>query len=412
MTDRMRLLVVTNRFPTGGEEFLRAEIAELANRAAVVIEPAFRPWCHSARTVSKIPSSVAVEVRPLLADMPHVLLAILRAPVRTLVLATRVLRYPHRGVKRVVVLFGVVRGFAVAGRMAGSPPHHIHAYWGTTASTVSMVAAALLRCPWSFTVHRYDVVVDEALPLKSAKASFVRAISATTARLLGDRLANTRSSARAAPVRVLPLPAPPVAPRTVQPSPVSSPVRFVSIGNLVPVKGHAVLIEAVAQLTDVEREGLRLDIIGDGPLRSDLARRIDELGVSGQVRLRGRVANECVLEELVGQVYDCLVLPSVDLGGGLHEGVPYVLMEAMAASVPVVATRAGGVEELVTGDCGLLVPAGDPGVLADALRRICDVDPLERVELGRRGRTRVQSLCAPRAVVDELFGGMSGSGRL
>jgi sugar transferase (PEP-CTERM/EpsH1 system associated) len=152
-----------------------------------------------------------------------------------------------------------------------------------------------------------------------------------------------------------------------------------AVGRLVPVKDHLGLLETVALLG---RDGLRplIVIAGDGPLRGDIENRAAALGINHQIRLLGhRQDIDTVLAAL-----DIFVLPS------RSEGLSNTILEAMAAGVPVVATRVGGADEMVEdGATGILVPPASPQLLAPALARLLQDSGL-RLAMGRAGRARVE----------------------
>jgi glycosyltransferase involved in cell wall biosynthesis len=153
-----------------------------------------------------------------------------------------------------------------------------------------------------------------------------------------------------------------------------------NVGRLAPVKGQALLIEAIAEL---QRRGVAAEakIVGAGPEREALARKIEELGVDG-VELTGAVGQDRV-RELYGWA-DVFCLPS------FREGLPFVAIEALAMELPVVVTRIMGVPELVEdGVNGLLVAPGRVDELADALERLARDEELRR-SLGTAGRAKVQ----------------------
>jgi glycosyltransferase involved in cell wall biosynthesis len=130
-----------------------------------------------------------------------------------------------------------------------------------------------------------------------------------------------------------------------------------SVGWLTPVKGHRVLIQAVARLKEAHPR-LHLLLVGSGELRGDYERLAAELGLAGRVHLPGarRDIPECLA------AMDLFVLPS------LNEGMGRALIEAMAAARPVIASRVGGVPAIVEdGVTGLLVPPNDPRALAEAM---------------------------------------------
>ena len=140
------------------------------------------------------------------------------------------------------------------------------------------------------------------------------------------------------------------------------------------------LLEAVATLK-VHHPALRLIIVGDGPDRGELEKQVVELGIADSVIFTGYLSQKDVARRL--EDADIFVLPS------FAEGVPVVLMEALASRRPVVATRVAGVPELVEdGVSGFLVPAGDPRSLADRLDRLLGDGNL-RGRMGEAGRAKV-----------------------
>jgi L-malate glycosyltransferase len=152
------------------------------------------------------------------------------------------------------------------------------------------------------------------------------------------------------------------------------------IGNLWPVKGHRTLIEAVARLPEKLRH-VHFLCAGEGPEREFLTERIARLGLTERVLLLGHRL------DIPGILARC----SAACLCSSAEGLSNALMEAMAARLPVVATRVGGNPELVhEADNGLLVPSGDPDALADALQRLLS-SPAEAREMGLRGRRRVET---------------------
>ncbi|GAC1345606.1 MAG: hypothetical protein NVSMB23_21980 [Myxococcales bacterium] len=153
------------------------------------------------------------------------------------------------------------------------------------------------------------------------------------------------------------------------------------IGNLWPVKGHQVLIEALALLGQ-ELPGWRFLCAGDGPARPSLERRIAELGLQDRVLLLGHRLD---VPAVLARARAAALCSSA-------EGLSNALMEAMAARLPVVATRVGGNPELVReGETGFLVPYGDAPALAARLRELLAGPEARAVEMGRRGRARVEA---------------------
>lgn len=163
-------------------------------------------------------------------------------------------------------------------------------------------------------------------------------------------------------------------------------LRVLSIGRLVEKKGFAAGLDAIA---DAVSNGVAIDyrIIGDGPEREHLDQRIHDLGLEAVVRLTGAAGEDEVAQALAQA--DVLFAPSITTQDGDHEGIPMVLMEAMAAGLPVVASAHGGIPELVQhGVSGLLVAEGDSAAVAAALGRLAG-DPEARLRMGRQGGERV-----------------------
>ncbi|MEJ7817590.1 MAG: glycosyltransferase [Thermoleophilaceae bacterium] len=146
-----------------------------------------------------------------------------------------------------------------------------------------------------------------------------------------------------------------------QPHPPGGEPRLLNIGALAEKKGHIHLLEAMTEL-----EGARLDIVGDGELRTDLERRVGELGLGDRVRFLGERPKQEVAQRM--RDADLFLLPS------LAENLPVVLIEAMASGLPSVATRVGGVPEMLDSESGRLVAPGDPHAFARAVRSALDND--------------------------------------
>src|SRR6184192_639086 len=163
--------------------------------------------------------------------------------------------------------------------------------------------------------------------------------------------------------------------------------RVISVGRLVAFKGFEHLIDACAELA---RRGLdfRCEIIGDGPLRDALQKKIDMLNLSARVNLLGSLSQEVVLEKL--RSADIFALASVTDRQGASDVFPTVIIEAMAAVRPVVSTRLAGIpESVMPGETGLLVSPGDTSGLSQALEQLIR-DPELRARYGRAGRARIE----------------------
>jgi colanic acid/amylovoran biosynthesis glycosyltransferase len=175
--------------------------------------------------------------------------------------------------------------------------------------------------------------------------------------------------------------------------------RLLSVGRLVEKKGFAHGLRAVSELLP-EFPRLRYDIVGDGPCRSDLERDIAGLGLGGAVRLLGALAQPHVLHRM--RASDIFLAPSVTALDGDTEGLPVVLMEAMAVGLPVVTTRHSGIPELVEdGVTGFVAEERDGAGLAHKLRRLLAA-PEAWAPLTRRARAKVEAECDVERQVSKL----------
>jgi len=228
--------------------------------------------------------------------------------------------------------------------------------------------------PWSLTAHRWDIREGNLLRTKASSACFVRAISEAGARELQERVGI--EGWRPVVLRMgVELPSGQATPRE------DTELRLVTPANLLPVKGHRYLFEALAGL-----ERVSLDVAGEGPLRAELEGRA--LGLP--VEFLGAISHSELLTGLVDGRWDAVVLPSAPTPEGDQEGVPVSLIEAMAAGVPVVSTSSGAIPELVTEGTGLLVPPADPAALRGALEQLRDTGLRRRLSAAGRGRVETE----------------------
>jgi colanic acid/amylovoran biosynthesis glycosyltransferase len=258
--------------------------------------------------------------------------------------------------------------------------NHIHAHTATYPLLTAWLCHRLTGVPYSFTAHAHDIFVDQSLLRRRlAAAEFAIAISDFNRGFLA-----AYGGDRATPVHVIRcgirLDAYRFRPRAPQ---ATGPVHALCVAGLKDYKGHEVLLRALAT-GDGGLGRVRLDLVGDGPLRQQLERLVETLDLHDRVRFHGALPEPEVIALLDGA--DFYVLPSVIAPDGTMEGLPVVLMEALAAGLPVVATRVSGVPELIqAGETGLLAEPGDASDLRRAIMSLL-ADPsaaLRRAEAGR-----------------------------
>ena len=268
---------------------------------------------------------------------------------------------------RAKLLLQTVGGVALAHRVRRRGVRHIHAHMAHVPASVALAAAASLRVPFSVTGHAADLFRDgRFLRPKLERAAFVACISRWHRDWYRQTLGLSHPDPCLPIVRCgVDLPETPD-----RPSPGSG---LLCVARLVPKKGIDVLLEAYAELVAMEPDGgpavPGLEVIGDGPQRGALQALADRLGLTGRVRFRGAAPHAAVLEAV--RACGLFVLAARQAGDGDRDGVPVVLMEAMAAGRPVVCGDAPAIRELVQdGVTGWVVPGGDASKLADRLRSV------------------------------------------
>ncbi len=254
---------------------------------------------------------------------------------------------------------------------------HLHNHFAGPSASVSMLASHLAGIPYSFTLHGPADLAEPArwkLGEKIAGAAFVACIS-HYARSQAMLMSEPTHWERLKIIHCGVTPALYDRPRAADDD---GALHLVFVGRLAPVKGLRVLIEALVQ---ADRDDVRLTIVGDGGERTTLEEMAKPLGK--RVHFTGFQSQEEVAQIL--STAHAFVLPS------FAEGVPVVLMEALAAKLPVIATRITGVPELVDdGVSGLLVSPGDVSALANAIDRLAAL-PDRGTSLGEAGCETVRA---------------------
>ncbi|MEC7257751.1 MAG: glycosyltransferase [Pseudomonadota bacterium] len=262
---------------------------------------------------------------------------------------------------------------------------HIHSQWIHSGGTVAMYGAWLLDVPFSFTGHAADLFRNRAaLEDKIRRAQFIVCISEFHRQFFLDNGARPEQLqigycgidvAHFTPRR-----------RTRAPG---DPLHILSSGRLVEKKGFHVLIEACALLAE-RGFAFHCTIGGSGPEAEPLRALIAEKGLGDHVTLEGTAITQ---EDLPGFMYsgDVYCLPCVWAKDNDVDGLPVMLMEAMACGLPAVSTELVGIPDLIEdGETGLLVPTEDAAALADALVRLGGDEALAE-RLARAGRERVMA---------------------
>lgn len=273
-----------------------------------------------------------------------------------------------------VIASDVQQAMALARTVHERGIRHLHAHFGTIATTVSRLAAAMAGISYSFTAHAKDIfhesVQEEDFRSKLEDAAAVVTVSDYNR----EHLAAEYPSVKDRLVRIdngLDLE------QFSYSDPTDRQALVLGVGRFVEKKGFEYLVEACVDLL-ARRPGARCEIIGAGELEGTLRSRIELLGLSGSVRLLGPQPQDEVRRKL--REASVLAAPCVLAADGDRDGLPTILLEAMAVGTPVVSTDVTGIPEiLVDGVTGLAVPQRDASALAAACLRLMRDPDLRRV---------------------------------
>lgn len=375
----MRIACLVNQYPSVSHSFIRREIAAIEAAGHEVSRIAVRGW--DAETPDPADAAEKTRTRHLMKSGAGPLLS---------AMARRALAAPGPFFRALKAAIGLSRGsrrplpvhLAYLGQacvlldwLAETPVDHLHAHFGTNPAAIAHLARIMGGPRWSFTLHGQDEI-EQAKGLhfaeKMSTAAFAVAVSAHgRSQLLReipsglwDRVHVVHCGLDADFL-------------AADPPPLPEAPRLLTIARLSEEKGHLILLPAFAKLRESYPEA-RLTLAGDGPMRQAVEARIAELGLGDAVTITGWVSSERVRDEIAAA--RLVVQPS------FIEGLPVVLMEAMAMGRPVISTFVGGIPELVTPETGWLVPAGDVDALAAAMEAVLSRQQADLEEMGQAGR--------------------------
>lgn len=374
-----RLAYLVNHYPKVSHTFIRREILAVEQQGLDVLRLAIRGWdddapdpvdqAEKARTHYLLKDGTAGLLKATVAQA-------MRAPRRfacALKLALRMSRRADRPWPfHLVYLMEACAALPVL-RRAGI--EHLHIHFGTNPAEVGMLIEALGGPGYSMTVHgpeEFDRPDFLHLGDKIRGARFVAAITSFCRSQLSRWVAYTEWPK----LRIVHCGLDPEFHAVDAPPPTGK--RLLCIGRMTEQKGHLLLIEAAAQVAR-QVPDFELVLAGDGELRATIEERIRQLGLERNVRITGWISSDTVRQELLAA--RALVLAS------FAEGLPVVIMEAMALGRPCVSTCIAGIPELIRdGENGWLLPAGDPDALAEAMLACLRLDDAELARVGQRAR--------------------------
>lgn len=380
-TPALKIVYFINQYPKVSHTFIRREIQALERQGFEILRIALRGWDDSLpdpqdrRERSLTRYVLRHGIFGLL--LPTFALA-LRSPAR-MIEALRLARRMHRAIGRPFAyhLICIPEACCIVRWAADFGAHRVHAHFGTNSAEVVMLAQVLGGLPYSFTVHGTDEFLRPmGLDEKIHRSSFVVAVSSFIrsqlymlswrpdwhkVKVIHCGIEREFCAAQSAPI---------------PPNP-----RLICVGRIYSVKGQLLLIEAAARLA---AEGVQFELVlaGDGPQRQAVEELIRRYRLEDRIRITGWISSAKVRDEILAA--RALVLPS------FSEGLPVVVMEAMALRRPVLATYVAGVPELVsTGENGWLFPAGSVEALTDAMRDCLARRPEEIQTMGDAAYARV-----------------------
>lgn len=380
----LRVAYLVNQYPHVSHSFIRREIAGAEAAGAEVVRVSVRrpgvKLVDPGDQAEERRTRVLLDAGPTGLAAAGLLTAVTR-PLRLLRAAALAWRLGGRTGRRLRAFVYLAEACLLRRWLAAERATHLHAHFGTNPADVALLCRTLGGPPFSFTVHgpeEFDRPDALSLGDKAAAAAFVVAISSFGRSQLfrwcraadWPKVKVVRCGVDAAFLHAGPLP------------PVSAP-RLVCVGRLAEQKGQLVLVEAAARLAAAGTP-FELVLAGDGPMRPQLEAAVAARGLGDRVRITGWLSNAAVRAELAAA--RAMVLPS------FAEGLPVVIMEALALGRPVVTTYVAGIPELVRdGESGWLVPAGDPDALAAALTRALAADEATLAAMGRAGAEAVRA---------------------
>ncbi len=391
-TSSQTVLYVLKRYPRLSETFIVRELLGLEAAGQTVLVDSLLPDEGGPRhpDVDAVRAAVRyVPRRPRLWHArvaAHHIAAFARAPHRWTALAWR--SRPWRSRR-------AWQRFLQAGLVAQRARRHdvtvIHAHFATAAAEVARDASRLSGIPFTVTAHAKDIFHDDyvdGLPARVRSAAAIVSVSR-------HNVAHLRSRLPEVDIRYIPNGV-----ALCDPVPDQPDGRLLFVGRLVAKKGVDTLLDAMA-LVHRELPTVRLQIVGDGPQRPALEAQARHLGLSGVVEFCGALASGEVDAAYRGAI--AVVAPCRVDATGDRDGLPTVLLEAMARGLTVISTSVVGIPELVVhNETGLLVPPDNPTALATALGDVLS-EPMLRRRLASAGRETVARRYAPPASTAALI---------
>lgn len=396
----MRVAYLINQYPMISTTFIRREILALERLGFEIQRIALRGWDASVvdaedEREQKLTRYVLQDgLLPLLGALLAALLASPQRFFSALALAVRMGWRAERPLPYHLVY--LTEACRVLPWLKAGGATHVHTHFGTNAAEVVMLVHVLGGPPYSFTVHgpvEFDKPQFLGIGEKMRRAAFVVAITSFARSQLYRWVEHTHWSK----IKVIHCGLEPAF-YDVAPVPPPTAPRLISVGRLSAEKGQLLLVEAAARLA-AKNLAFEIVLVGQGEMRAEIEALVVKRGLEKHIRLTGSVSTEQLREEILAA--RGLVLPS------FAEGLPMVIMEAMALGRPVLATAIAGIPELIQpGKNGWLIPPGSIDALTAAVENFLSCPAEELQAMGKANHARLierHSVDTQAAKLAELF---------
>ncbi len=377
-----KIAYLINQYPKVSHSFIRREIHAIETCGIPVGRYAIRS-CRAELVDEADQQEVALTrtvlesgIIPLLKSTLKAMLTRPKQVIQALKLAVKFGRRSERGIFRHLIY--LAEACVLNDWFVEDDIQHIHAHFGTNSTTVAMLCTALGGPTYSFTIHgpeEFDTIQSLSIVEKVQRSTFVATVSSFSKSQLyrwcdqsqWDKIKIIHCGVdRAFFTEATPIPPEP---------------RIVCVGRLCEAKGQLLLIEAIQPIVAAGIP-IKLVLVGDGSIRSQLETLIAEAGLQNHVEITGWASNETVREQILAA--RALVLPS------FAEGLPVAIMEALALHRPVISTYIAGIPELVIPNrCGWLVPSGSIAELTHAIQTALELPAEVLAQMGQAGAERV-----------------------
>ncbi len=378
----MRIAYLVNTYPTNSQTFIRREIQALEAAGLEIERYAIRIWPDT--PADEQTESERKRTRYILSGRKMALFGAFLAELvsnpagslRAIGACLQILRNAGGGLIRHIAY--LLEAATLKRWTRESHVTHVHAHFSTNAVTVALLCERMGGPAYSFTAHgpdEFENWASHSLTEKISAARFVVAISDYC------RVQLMRAAGKDARDKIF------VVRCGVDPDEFSlsktefeNNLNFVCVGRLCPQKAQTLIVEAVGIIAK-DHPGVKVIMIGDGETRSEIENLIGKAGLHDNFTMLGWRSNSEVRQIMSSS--RAFLLPS------FAEGLPIVIMEALALGRPVISTYVAGIPELLTPACGWIIPAGSVEDIAKALRAAIETPAEKLAEMGREGRNRV-----------------------